>query len=95
MLQGKGMITIMYQTKAPEDNWNRTFTLNDEGEKTAKRFEMNKQSGSVSFRVSDLKKAAVSNKALFLYTISLPNDPAMAATVRVRRFLLCKIQWKA
>ena len=92
--KGKSMLTIQYATAEGEKDWNRTFTFNYENEQTVKQASLKNQSGSISFAAKDLLKAAQSNKPVFVYTMSLPNDPAVAALVRIRRILLCKIQWK-
>ena len=92
--KGKSMLTIQYTTENGEKDWNRTFTFNYANEQTLKQASIKNQSGSISFAAKELLKAAQLNKPLFVYTTSLPNDPDVAALVRVRRILLCKIQWK-
>lgn len=87
-------IIIEYKTTRPEENWNRTFYLNDENEKSYQTIAINKQSGTVRIAASKLAKAASSGVPLYLHTASLPNDKELAALVRVRRITLCKIMWK-
>lgn len=94
VLKSKSIFSIEYTSSDPQKDWNRIFSFKQENEQSLKEVKTKNQSGSISFDAKDLQKAAKANQPVFLYTMSLPNDPEMAAMVRVRRFLLCKIQWK-
>jgi hypothetical protein len=93
-MKKKATITLQYTTEGAQENWKRTFYFNDKSEKTFKRSELKSQDGTITFALKDLLQAANSNTPLNLFTTSLPTDKSMAAVVRVRRFLVCKIQWK-
>ena len=92
--QSKNTISIQYKSDNTENNFKRSFFINDEQEKTYKTLALKNNDGTVTFNAKDLKALAASNKPLFIYTTAIPKDPALAAVVRVRRYLLCKIEWK-
>ncbi len=86
-------ITIKYFMDNADNTWKRIFMVNDENEKSYITIELNKQTGSVSFKASKLKELMEKKKPFFIYTVSTPKDRSLAASVRVRRVLLCKIEW--
>ncbi|WP_207491398.1 hypothetical protein [Aridibaculum aurantiacum] len=88
------ILTIQYTTNDGQQDWKRSFTINDANEQTFKELSLKNQTGTATLKLKELAKAAASNKPLYIYTMSLPKDPNQAALVRVRRILLCKIQWK-
>jgi hypothetical protein len=90
----KNTISIQFKSGDTESDFKRSFFLNDAGEKTIKKLELKGIDGTVTLNTMELKAAASSRKPLFIYTTAIPKDPAMAAAVRVRRVLLCKIEWK-
>jgi hypothetical protein len=87
-------VIIKYNIDNPDPNWKRTFYINDSNDISIKTIELNKQSGAVSVNASAFKKLMDKKQPVFIYTTSLPKDPQKAAAVRVRRILLCKINWK-
>lgn len=92
--QTKNMISIQYKSADTESDFKRIFYINDAQEKTIKKIELKNNDGTAAFDLRELKAMAASKKPLFIYTTAIPKDPSMAAAVRVRRFLLCKIEWK-
>jgi len=86
-------ITIKYFMSNADNNWKRTFLVNDESEKNFVTLGLNKQTGSVSFQAGKLKELMGKKKPVYIYTVSVPKDPSLAASVRVRRILLCKLEW--
>jgi hypothetical protein len=86
-------ITISYFMDSADDDWKRSFLVNDETERNILTIDLNKQAGSASFNAIPLKPLKDKKKPFFIYTISLPKDPGLAARVRVKRVLLCKIEW--
>ena len=85
--------TIKYGTDNSNKRWNRTFYINDTADRTIKTVRINRQRGTVTFNASALKDMVNKRQPLIIYTTSLPKDPAKAATVRVRRIILCRIKW--
>jgi hypothetical protein len=90
----KNTLSIQYKSADTESDFKRSFYINDAQEKTIKKIDLKAVDGTVIINTKDLKAAAASRKPLFIYTTAIPKDPAMAAAVRVRRLLLCKIEWK-
>lgn len=89
-----GVITISYVQPTPNKNWKRTFYINDEADQLVHSVELKTQIGKVSFSALPIKQMANAKKPVFIYTTSIPKNPEKAAVVRVRRILLCRIDWK-
>jgi len=85
--------TLKYISEGSEAGWNRTFYLIDTKDENLKTVKIDKQSGELSAKASAVAELINKKKPVFIYTTSLPKDPNKAATVRVRRILLCKIEW--
>ena len=94
-LKATDKITISYFMDNADNSWKRTFYVNDESEKNYVTIDLNRQSGSVTFKASKLKELMDQKKTFNIYTISTPKDPSRAAAIRVRRVLLCKVEWKS
>ncbi|TDH20876.1 hypothetical protein EXU57_21015 [Segetibacter sp. 3557_3] len=76
-----------------EKEWKRSFELFDSTDKAVLKIPAVNQSAyqvTIKQLRSQLRKGAVYS----LYTIALPKDPDLAARVRVRRVLVCKINMK-
>ncbi|HEX8461768.1 MAG TPA: hypothetical protein VF623_10070 [Segetibacter sp.] len=85
--------TLKYTADDPQKDWNRIFIVTDAQDKELKTVYLDKQSVQVSVKASEVKLLMNKKQPVFIYTTSLPKDPAKAATVRVRRILLCKVEW--
>jgi hypothetical protein len=77
----------------PDKGWKRTFYISDSNDENLKTAEINTQAGSVSFNASVIKDLMNKKQPVFIYTTSLPKNKELAARIRVRRVLLCKIEW--
>lgn len=88
----KGLLKIIFNDTT-DSKWRRQVTVTDENDKTVMQKTVQEKYGKVIFSVNSLKELA-NKKPLFIYTIAKPTDPALAATVRIRRVLLCKIEFK-
>ncbi|MCW3105972.1 MAG: hypothetical protein JWQ09_478 [Segetibacter sp.] len=86
-------ITIAYHSESANKGWKRTFYLTDSNDQNLKSFDLAKQSGSACVKASVLNEMKKKKQPVFVYTISLPTDKAMAARIRVRRIFICKIEW--
>lgn len=86
-------LTIRYRSENANKGWTRTFYINDSNGQNLKTIDLGKQSGSVTVNASVLNELEKKKQPFFIYTISLPKDKAMAARIRVRRMLICKIEW--
>ncbi|HEY0068279.1 MAG TPA: hypothetical protein VGB46_12970 [Flavisolibacter sp.] len=89
-LKKTGHLLISYIEAEKQKDWKRTIIFVGPGEK-----ELLKVEGPVA-RVQNakLKALAAKSKTIKVYTISLPSDPNVAATVRVRRVHLCTLSVK-
>jgi hypothetical protein len=85
--------TIRYTAENAQNSWNRTFYINGKEDNNIKTFAISKQSGKISVTASLLSEMMHKKAPVFIYTTSLPKDAAKAAAVRVRRILLCKLEW--
>lgn len=88
------MLDINYTTGEPTTGWNRTFYFTNSKDKELQTLDLPSQSGQVRVRVNTLLQAFAPGETMYLYTTSLPADKAKAAMVKVRRVLVCKIEWK-
>ncbi len=86
-------ITIKFKSDNENKGWYRTFFINTENDQQIKKIEMPKQSGAVTVSATVLNKQQEKRQPFFIYTTSLPADKKMAASIRVRRVLICKIEW--
>lgn len=89
-LKEKGNLAIFIKDKAPQKGWVRTILVVDaeENEIAAGKGDL------IKIENRRLVKAAAKARAINVYTMSLPSDPAQAALVRVRRIHLATIQIK-
>ena len=88
------ILSLRYHTENSDNTWKRTFYINGANDNVLKTIEMNGQSGTVRIKNSILKELAAKKQPLTVYTSSVPKDPAKASSVRVRRMMLCKIEWQ-
>ena len=93
LLKKTDKIVLTYATTNANSAWNRTFYINDVNDSTMLTLRMNKPAGSVVISAATLKNIIAKEKSFYIYTISLPKDPSLAARVRVARVLLGKIEW--
>jgi len=89
-LNKKGLLSIAFKEGTAQPDWQREIMIFDPSDN-----ELLKQKGSLlKVQNAELKKLFGKSKTLMVYTISLPKDPALAATVRVRRVHLCTLVLK-
>jgi hypothetical protein len=87
-LSRTGTFVIKYNEAEPQTGWTRTITMVDKGET-----ELHTHTGNL-FTISNanLKKLFASVNTIYVYSWSLPNDPELAARIRVRRVHLSTIK---
>jgi hypothetical protein len=93
-LKSTDKITVKYISATADDKWKRSFYINDSVDNNILTIPLSKQTGSICVTAGKLTQLMKHKQPVFIYTTSIPKDKAMAATVRVRRMLLCKIEWK-
>ncbi|MDB5232883.1 MAG: hypothetical protein JWN76_3688 [Chitinophagaceae bacterium] len=90
--EGRGLIKIEY--KGTDDGkWNRNITLYDEQDNVISKKVFSPGINKIIFSIHSLKED-YGRKAISVYSLSTPKDPALAASVKVKRELLCKIDWQ-
>lgn len=89
-LKKTGHLLISYIEAEKQKDWKRTIMFVGPNDK-----ELLKIDGPVAkVQNAKLKALAAKSKTIKVYTISLPSDPEVAATVRVRRVHLCTLSVK-
>ena len=88
-LKKAGQFSIEYREAIPNKDWIRTFAIFDDKdstlfEKTA--FDM------VKITNTSLKKMSAGKTKIKIYTWSLPRNPKLASTIRIRRVHLCTLE---
>ena len=85
LFTGNGL-QITY-TEEPDAKLNRSYIIMDNNRHELFRTENTKQ----PINGAELKKAIGDQNTIVLYTVAIPSDPALAATVRVRPVHLCTL----
>jgi hypothetical protein len=87
-LSKTGTFLIKYTEKEPQTGWTRTIAMVDKGEN-----ELHTHAGNL-FTISNANLKKLFNKVntIYVYTWARPNDPELAARIRIRRVHLCTIK---
>jgi hypothetical protein len=85
----KSLLTIkdLKQDKA----WIRTYTITDEKDNVITELSKSSKANTQQIVIQTLLKKLEAGKKYFIYTMAKPADPKLAASVRVRRYLLCSV----
>ena len=87
-LDEPGFFIITYSPMKDQADWIRSFVICDSSDKELKKFnnldQLKMLNGDISRFIGDKQKVRI-------YSWATPKDPDLAATVRVRRILLCTI----
>lgn len=83
-------LSILLGGKAPEKDWTRSIFIVDANDNEVYRKDNVQQ---LKLTAALVKKLSANNKTLRVFTIALPNDPEVAARVRVRRVHLCTLKF--
>jgi hypothetical protein len=87
-------LVIMNANAKNESDFNRSFSLVDDKDAELKVSFMSRVIGNTYTSLNSFFEQAQKGKTYKLYTIAIPKDPNVAATVRVRRILLCNVTVK-
>jgi hypothetical protein len=87
-------LLIMNANAKNESSYNRSFSLVDDKDAELKLSFMSRVVGNTYVSLKNFFEQAQKGKTYKLYTIAIPKDPNVAATVRVRRILLCNVTVK-
>lgn len=82
-LKKAGSLQVFYKEAEPKIGWKRSILLFDENGAELSRIDSLTAKSKLS--TATLKKGFQGKSKILIYTISLPTDPNLAATIRVRR----------
>ena len=87
-LEGPGFFIIEYTPAAEQSEWIRTIGFFDSTDKSIREY-----SNTLFLRLHNSEIAGImeGRQKVKVYSWAVPKDPAVAATVRVRRILLCTL----
>ena len=87
-LEGPGFFIIEYTPAAAQADWVRTIAFFDTSDKQIKAF-----NNTLFLKVHNTDMALMldNRSVVRAYTWAVPKDPALAATVKVKRVLLCTL----
>jgi len=88
LLEGPGFFIIEYTPAAEQSDWIRTIGFFDSSGKSIREY-----SNTLFLKIHNSEMAAImeNQPKVEVYSWAIPKDPAVAATVRVRRILLCTL----
>lgn len=91
----KGSLKVVYRAAEMQKDWARTVSANSlsTGNEIVQVKSAN-NAGSFTIALARIRNALLADKAVEIYTICLPKDPKVAMAVRVRRYLVCRIELK-
>ena len=80
-------LVLTYHEKGKKSGWERTISVYDENDR-----ELKQQKGTkLKLSHTELKSFLKQSKKLKIYTVALPTDPKLKASIRVRRVHLCTL----
>lgn len=87
-LEGPGFFVIEYTPAAEQAEWIRTIAFYDSTDKKIREY-----NNTLFLRIHNSEIAGImeGRQKVRVYSWAIPKDPAIAATVRVRRILLCTL----
>ena len=87
-LEGPGFVVIEYTPNADEAEWIRTIAFVDSSDKNIREY-----NNTLLLRIHNAEIAGIleGRQKVKVYSWAIPKDPAIAATVKVRRILLCTL----
>lgn len=88
IMEGPGFFIIEYTPAAEQAEWIRTIGFFDSDGKSLREY-----SNTLFLRLHNSEIAGImeGQQKVKVYSWAVPKDPAVAATVRVRRILLCTL----
>jgi len=87
-LEGPGFFVIEFTPAAEQSEWIRTIAFFDSTDKPIREF-----NNTLFLRIHNSEIAGImeGRQKVKVYSWAVPKDPALAATVRIRRLLLCTL----
>ena len=87
-LEGPGFFIIEYTSAAEQAEWIRTIAFCDSSGKTIREYN---NTLFLKLHNSEIAGIVEGQLKVKVYSWAIPKDPAIAATVRPRRILLCTL----
>jgi len=87
-------IEVDYIASSVDDKWKRSIFISNLSNDKIVTADLSTPTGSVSFQANKLESLMKQKEPAFIYTIAIPKDKSLAAAIRVRSVLLCKIVWR-
>jgi hypothetical protein len=87
-LEGPGFFVIEYKPAAEQAEWIRTIAFYDSTDKQIREYN---NTLFLQIHNSEIADIMEGRQKVRVYSWAVPKDPAVAATVRVRRILLCTL----
>jgi len=87
-LEGPGVFVIEFTPAKEQEEWIRTIAFYDSTDKQIREY-----NNTLFLRIHNSEIAGImeGRQKVRVYSWAVPKDPAVAATVRVRRLLLCTL----
>jgi hypothetical protein len=87
-LEGPGFLVIEFTPNEEQAEWIRTIAFVDSSDKNIREY-----NNTLLLRIHNAEIAGIleGRQKVKVYSWAIPQDPALAATVRVRRILLCTL----
>jgi len=87
-LEGPGFFVIEFKPAAEQAEWIRTIAFYDSADKPIREY-----NNTLFLQIHNSEIAGImeGRQKVKVYSWAIPKDPAIAATVRVRRLLLCTL----
>lgn len=88
IMEGPGFFIIEYKPAADKADWIRTIAFFDSSDKQIREY-----NNTLFLKIHNSEIAGImeGRQKVKVYSWAVPKDPALAATVRVRRILLCTL----
>lgn len=89
-LDEPGFLIFEYEPASAQKDWIRTITFTDSADKELKKYE-----NANFLRIHNNEALRIiqsgGGQGIKVYSMAIPKDPELAATIRVRRILLCTL----
>jgi hypothetical protein len=87
-LEGPGFFVIEFKPASEQSEWIRTIAFYDSTDKQIREY-----NNTLFLRIHNSEIAGIleGRQKVRVYSWAIPKDPAIAATVRIRRLLLCTL----
>lgn len=89
-LDSKGSLDVLYKSSKPATEWIRSLMFYDENDNELLR--KDSVTATTQIKMATIKELFAGEKKIRIYTVAIPSDPNLAASIRVRRVHLCTLE---